>query len=104
MALGAFRKNRAAVAEWLRDDQAHGIINGIGTGVCHPAHASASGQNEALCELFYSSLLEAPFSSSIIEPEGGFFEGACVMKKPGETSSRLLKNNMTSQTNLEDED
>ena len=36
--------------------------------------------------------------------EGGFFEGACGMKKPGETSSRLLKNNMTSQTNLEDED
>jgi cytoskeletal protein CcmA (bactofilin family) len=36
--------------------------------------------------------------------EGGFFEGACVMKKPGETSSRLLKNNAASQPNLEDED
>ncbi|MFM7667631.1 MAG: polymer-forming cytoskeletal protein, partial [Bacteroidota bacterium] len=36
--------------------------------------------------------------------EGGFFEGACVMKKQGETSSRLLKNNSASQTNTEDED
>ena len=36
--------------------------------------------------------------------EGGFFEGACVMKKQGETSSRLLKNNAASQPNLEDED
>ena len=36
--------------------------------------------------------------------EGGFFEGACVMKKPGETSSRLLKNNGSNQPNLEDED
>lgn len=36
--------------------------------------------------------------------EGGFFEGACVMKKQGETSSRLLKNNDVSQSNTEDED
>jgi cytoskeletal protein CcmA (bactofilin family) len=36
--------------------------------------------------------------------EGGFFEGACVMKKPGETSSRLLKNSGGSSPSLDDED
>jgi cytoskeletal protein CcmA (bactofilin family) len=35
--------------------------------------------------------------------EGGFFEGACIMKKPGETSSRLLRDN-AEKTALQDED
>ncbi|MEY4571353.1 MAG: hypothetical protein RLZ10_557 [Bacteroidota bacterium] len=32
--------------------------------------------------------------------EGGFFEGACVMKKPGETSSRLLRNSTDTHSTL----